>query len=241
MPQQSCVRIRLGDGDWGESAPLVPSHRDEVEEAAAKPVPDAVFGPARDSWPVVDHGFADLSASALDEDGEEPVEPVEPEHQGQCGSGEHPDGATGVAEAGAQGDPARPGGKAGGDAPQPCVLPAGADALDKVIAGQLAEQAREVGGIVLEIAIEGGEDAAAGGLKPGPEGGALARLAAEAEPANPGIALAGVLDGVPRPVAAAVVDKDDLVFDRFGVESGMDLRGEALDVVGFVEERHHDR
>ena len=75
---------------------------------------------------------------------------------------------------------------------------------------ELVEEAGDLGGVVLEVGVEGEDDVASGGLEAGGEGGGLAEVAAEADGADAGVGGGEPADGGPGAVAAAVVDEEEL-------------------------------
>src|SRR5437879_5364795 len=67
----------LSSGNLFQLPVPVPGHHQEVADAPTEAVPDAVFGPPSGAWTVGHRQFFDGGASALSEDGHEPVKPVE--------------------------------------------------------------------------------------------------------------------------------------------------------------------
>jgi hypothetical protein len=72
---------------------------------------------------------------------------------------------------------------------------------------QLGEQARKIGRIVLEIAVECGDQGALGGAESGQKGGALTAIDAVSYPTDVRVGALCLLDPSPRLVGASVVDK----------------------------------
>src|SRR5690606_31533407 len=89
----------------------------------------------------------------------------------------------------------------------PLPLPAG----DEVGAGfELLDHGRELGGVVLEVGVEGGDVAAAGAGEAGGERGALSVVAPEADAGEAGVLPVQPLDDRPRVVAGTVVHEPHL-------------------------------
>jgi len=84
------------------------------------------------------------------------------------------------------------------------------------------EQRRNIGGIVLAVAVEGGDPGGARAHDPGPERRALTRLVAVAQHPEPGIAGLQVGKLGAAAIAATVVDIDDLEVNLVG-QGGIDL------------------
>ena len=73
-----------------------------------------------------------------------------------------------------------------------------------------SQEARDLGRVVLEVAVEREDQVAPSGLEAGREGGRLAEVAAEPDRARPRIAPGQLGQDPPRAVAAAIVDENEL-------------------------------
>ena len=124
----------------------------------------------------------------------------------------------------------------GGEGPDTGVLAVLAPAADDVgvFAFEEVEHCGDVGGVVLEVAVHGDDDAAAGEVEAGGEGGGLAEVAAKADEADLREARGCGAEGVPGAVGGAVIDEDGLGGAAEGGEGGVDglaERGDGLDLV----------
>jgi tagaturonate epimerase len=219
---------------------LVPADGEEVHDAAAETVPEAIFGDAGDAGAVVDGNLDDARAGGMREHGHETMKTVEREQGVEHGAFEGAQAAAGVVEIHAEHRGAGAAGDFGGDAAEPIVLALGPHAADDVVFFQLGEEAGKIGGIVLEVAVEGDDDGGAGVAEAGPEGGALAGVAAVAEAADAGIGAAGGDDFLPGGVGAGVVHENEFEGAAFTAQGGEDLGNERGDVVSLVEHRDDD-
>ena len=104
---------------------------------------------------------------------------------------------------------------------------------------ELAQQTRNVSRIVLTVAIESNDPAAARRLDTAAQGRALT---APARMGNDAHAIMGGAfeQACARAVAAAVIDRDHFVVTQRG-HDGNDFRHQRRDVRLLVEERHHHR
>ena len=94
---------------------MVPGQREQVCDAAAEAVPDAVFRDTGHARAVVHGDFLAAFAAAVDEHGQEPVDAVEAEQTVQRLAAEDAQRAAGVREIHAERGLARGAGDAGGD------------------------------------------------------------------------------------------------------------------------------
>jgi len=102
------------------------------------------------------------------------------------------------------------------------------------------QQAGNVGGVVLQVGVEGDDDVVAGGVDAGGHGGGLAEIAAEADQAEMGIGAGGLDQAVPRGVARAVVDQQNLVAAPQSGERVVEFLRQVGDVVFLVVNGNHD-
>jgi hypothetical protein len=219
---------------------LVPADGEEVGNAAAEAVPHAVFGDAGDAGTMVHGDFHDARAGGMGKHGHEAMKTVESKKAVERGALEGAEVAAGVAEIHAEHGLARFAGDAGGGAAEKVVLTPGAQAADDVVVAQFGEKAGKIGGVVLEVAVEREDDGRAGIAEAGPQGGALAGVAAVAEAAHAGVGPAGGEDFFPGAIGAGVVHKDELKGAGLSGEGGKDLLRHRVDVVNLVEHRDDD-
>ena len=111
------------------------------------------------------------------------------------------------------GDPSdKPVGHPGGNfSGKPGVLPVFAPAGYHVVPLlELGQEQGDVGGIILEIRIQGDDDLSPGGLDAAGQSRALAEIAAQNEPAQPGIALYRLAQYFRGTIGGTVIHDDDL-------------------------------
>lgn len=89
---------------------------------------------------------------------------------------EHTKEAACIGKVDAEGEAAGESGNAGGEDADPIVLAFGADAADEIGAVEFTEELGQVGGVVLEVAVESGDEGGFRGIESGEEGGALAAV-----------------------------------------------------------------
>src|SRR5438132_14315290 len=87
----------------------------------------------------------------------------------------------------------------------------------------LREHFGQIRRVVLQIAVERGDDAAAGGLDSGPEGGALAVVLRMTHAAHAGIQPMRLMNFLPGAVTARVVHEDQFKRTRFLVQRAGDF------------------
>ncbi len=93
----------------------------------------------------------------------------------------------------------------------PGIVPGLLPAADHVVALlELGQKSRNLGRVVLEVAVEREDHVAPGGLERRREGGRLAEIAAKPDRAHPRIAPGQRGQDGPRAVAAAIVDENEL-------------------------------
>ncbi len=123
--------------------------------------------------------------------------------------------------------------------------PAGHD----VVAGvEGREQARDVGGVVLEVAVHGDDDLAGGVIDAGRERGGLSEVAHQAHEVHARIVAGGRDQARIGVVVAAVVDEHDLAREPQAIGGRLELGDQGLGVRGLVVDgdddgqlRHRDR
>ena len=103
------------------------------------------------------------------------------------------------------------------------------------------QQHGNVGGIVLQVAVHGHDDLAAGVLDAGGHGGGLPVIAAEADDANAAVLFDELLGQKAGVVLAAIIHQYDLVALHLAFEGGGNGPVQRLDVFLLVVERDHDR
>src|SRR5262249_29621880 len=98
------------------------------------------------------------------------------------------------------------------------VLPVGAQAEDGVVVAALerVEQHRDVGWIVLQVAVHGDDDVPRGEVDAGLHGGRLPQVAPKSNDLDVRIGGGDRLKLQVRAVGAAVIDQDDFVFQAPG-------------------------
>src|SRR5262249_26814850 len=126
-------------------------------------------------------------------------------------------------------------GQARGDAPDNRVTVAALDAPARhhVPLLQLAEEARNVVRVVLQIGVHHDHPAPEGRLEPGVGGGRLPLVLLESDETDARVAIAKGPDDLGAPVAAPVVDEDHFVRERQSVEPPSQLRPEERQVLLF--------
>jgi hypothetical protein len=195
----------------------------------------AVFALAGVSWAVVDGDFGEFESGAFDEGGDEAVHAGERDEGVSTIAAHGLEGATGIADAIA--------GEAGADSVGDATLEAfeggvfagGAVSANEVEAlVEFVGELEDIGGIVLEVAVEEGDDFAVSGVDAGVEGGALPGILFKLEEADVGVT-PDRGDGI---VGGAVIDKDEFVM--LVAEGGVDFLLEAGDVVFLVIEGDDD-
>jgi hypothetical protein len=194
-----------------EGAFLEPADPDEVIEAAPEPVPDTVFGDAGSSGAVIDRDFLNAMAGGVDEHGEESVPSVEGEDAIEGGAVEDAEEAAGIGEVDAEGEATGEPGDTGREDTDPIILSFGADAADEVGAVEFVEEFGEVGGVVLEVTIQGGDEGGFRGVESSEEGGALSAVYLVADAADVGELGGGFLDPLGGEVGAGVIDEEEFV------------------------------
>jgi hypothetical protein len=110
----------------------------------------------------------------------------------------------------------------------------------EVFVEQAPHHAHDVVRAVLQVAVEGGDDAAARRVDAGLHGRGLAEVAPQDESADMvRTARHRVADARAGRVAAAVVDQDQLPRPRCAGEGGLHLRGQRQHIVFLVAQGHH--
>src|SRR2546427_11235055 len=115
-------------------------------------------------------------AVAVHQQRQETMEAVERKKAIQHRTSKGADGATGVAKVRLQHSFARPAGDLRGGAPHEVVLAGQPHAAHKIHSVQLREKARKVRRVVLQVAIQRGDNRADGVLENRPKSGALAAV-----------------------------------------------------------------
>src|SRR5208283_4535030 len=89
---------KRGNGYGGDEPLLVPADGEQVHDAAAEPVPDAVLGRAGDTGAMVHGDFNDARAGGVGEHGHKAMKAVEGKQGVEDGAFEGAQAAAGVAE-----------------------------------------------------------------------------------------------------------------------------------------------
>lgn len=187
------------------------------------------------------HGnFANLRARMMRQHWHEAVKSVECEQRLQHRSFEGAKAAACIAEIDAQNRFARRPGDARRHAAEKIVLPCDTHSADEIVIGQSGEQSRQISGIILQVAIERGNDGRFSRTEPGPQRGALAGVAPMAHSTNARLGLMRRFDLLPCSVGAGIIDKDKLNRASFRLERRKNLFGERGHVVGLVEQGNND-
>ena len=176
----------------------------------------------------------------MDDHGQESVQTIERKHAVQRRALEDANGATGVLEVHAKRGLAGPAGDLRGEPPQQRILPSQPHAADEIDPFEFADHARQVGGVVLQIAVEGGQNRAGRGLNARPERGALAGVANVLEPTHTGVQPPSLLNLLPGAVVAGVVHKHQLVSGPDPLHGRRRFPGQGQNVPRFVENRDDD-
>jgi hypothetical protein len=189
---------------------------------------------------MVHRDLLDTMSSGVDQNGEETMPSIEREDAVEGRAMEDPEEAAGIGKVDAEGEAAGKAGDTGGDNPDPVVLTFGADSADEVGAFEFAEEFGQVGGVVLEVPVEGGDEGGFRGIESGEEGGALATVYLVADTADVGKLGDGFLDAAGCEVSAGIIDEEEFVgLAGFG-EGGGDLTGEGEDIIFLIEDRDDD-
>src|SRR4029434_4780513 len=105
---------------------------------------------------------------------------------------------------------------------------------DDVLGGRDAKQSRDVGRIVLQVAVERRDEAATRIGEAGGERRRLTEVPREPDRPHTWIPLLKITHSRKRPIAAPIVDQDDFIGDVERVEDARELGVERLDVRLFV-------
>jgi len=230
----------VNEGDGVDAAFLVPGDGEEIVDAAPESIPYSVLGNASQAGPMVDRHLKGLGAVAMDDDGQEPMNAVKREHALEASSLVSADAAAGISKVDLQGFLPGPARHLRRDFPHPTVLPFHALAADKINLIQMGQHGGQIRGIVLAIAVEGGDDWAVGRLDAGPDGGALAGIELVAKANDARVLLVGFGDGLPGVVGTGVVDEHDLERPLLLVHGGEGFGGEGQDIILLVIDRNED-
>ena len=184
---------------------------------------------------MVDGNFGDAVAHSLDQGGDETVHPVKGQESFFARSPHRFEGATGIADAVLGEAGADRVGEFGGEPFGKSVFAVGAVAANQVVAFvEFFEEARDVGGVVLAVAIHEEDGIAASGVDPGVHGAALAGVLGKTQDADFGPGG----DAGEGGVGGFIVDEDN--FEGASLEGVADFFAQGCDVVFFVIERDDD-
>jgi hypothetical protein len=149
-------------------------------------------------------------------------------------------GAAGVGDRFARQPVAYAAGDARGDPAKPGVLPFGAHAADHIVTVQTVEKPGNVRRVVLQVGVEGDDEAAAGRAEACGQGRRLARVAAQADDPHAQVLAGELAEGREAAVAAAVVDVDHLAGTAEGAQDALKLGREERQARLLVEHRDDD-
>ena len=218
-------------------------HREQVEEAAHVPL-DAVVRAAVLAGPVVDGQLRDPVAAVVGEDGDVAVQLAVELHPVDDLGAVRLESAVHVVEAHARdlaGDRVE---DLRRDAPRDRVAALRLPARDEVVAlVELRQQPRDLGGVVLQVAVNCHDDVACRLGEAGVERRRLAEVAAQADDADVVVRVVEPRQRAERAVGRAVVDEDGLPGAAVAVERRGQLvveqRDAALLVVHGDDDRDH--
>ena len=151
---------------------------------ASQAIPDAVFRNSRNARPVVHRDLANARARRPRQDGHEPVKAVERKQPVQRGTLEDPQSAARVAKIHAQ-DRLAPSGRSSRRPAAKNCPPGHAHAADQIVALQLGQKSRQIGRVVLQIAVERRHDGRREPRKPVQSAALWPALRAWRMPAHP--------------------------------------------------------
>src|ERR1043166_7949525 len=114
-------------------------------------------------------------------------------------------------------------------------------AADRVPLIERGGQARDVGGVVLQVGVHGHDHPPTRGLEARVGGRRLAGVRLESDESDTSIALAEATDDLGAPVLAAVVDEDDLELDAQSFEHRAELDPQWRGILLLVVHRDDDR
>ncbi len=121
------------------------------------------------------------------------------------------------------------------------ILPIGAEAKDGIVAlGQLVEQARNVGRIVLQVTVHGDEHVTTGPVDAGLERGGLAEVAPQLHDLHARIGRQ-LLHDSSRAVRAAIVHEHNFIGQTERIEDAPQTFMQRPQIVPFVLDRNHHR
>src|SRR5437764_1884573 len=211
-----------------------PAHTEHVRGGAKGAVAETVFALAKFARAMVHRDFDETETGAFHQRGNETMHAFERQQRADTFASHRFQGAPGIAHA-------IPGETAphkicdtAGDALHHRVLASRAITAHQIRAARdLGEERRNIGGIILQIAVDQDSHGATGVLQTRVDGGALPGVAFESEHANPRIAR----DPLRRPICRAVIDENYLVIDA--TERRGQLALEERHIFFLVKERHH--
>jgi 4-amino-4-deoxy-L-arabinose transferase-like glycosyltransferase len=131
-------------------------------------------------------------------------------------------------------------GDAGRNSPHPGIATVGAHAADDVVDVQALEQTGDVGRIVLEICVEGDDDAAAGEAEAGLERRRLTGVAPLADHAHGGILAGQPSQDLGAAIGAAVVDEEGFIRTACRLHGALNFSREERKALLFVVDRDDD-
>src|SRR5579875_2520292 len=219
--------------------PHQPIDPGEVDDPGGEAVAQPVFRDPRQARAVRDLEKGDCATVALDESGQEAVIVVEA-RQTQIGvAAAELEAAARVGRAVLEHGAAHPVGNPRGEALEPGVAATAADAGDHAQIGrrrvlQALDEARDIGGIVLAVAVEHDEPFALGGVDGARQGHALTPIVAVAHDAQIDVAPLGRGQPLWRAIGAGVVAIDDLEGGAQALHDGIELLDHRIDIVLFV-------
>src|SRR2546425_4878652 len=113
-------------------------------------------------------------------------------------------------------------------------------AADEIVVFRQGKQREDIRRIVLEVAIQGGDQVSAGLMEAGIEGRRLPVIPVEVEDPDLQVVACEFVQQRPAPVSAPVVHVNDLEGADLAGQGFQDLRGQGRQVVPLVIDRDHD-
>jgi hypothetical protein len=230
--------------DRAHRSVLKPQDPDQVGDAGPEPVEHAVMGAAVPARTVVHRHRRDPPAAPEKEGGEKAMHMVEVGNRQKAFPAEQLEPAAAVARGVAQTPFADRIGHATSDALDPWILPAASFSNEEpkirwsVGRPDDGQEAKNIRGIVLTVAIQGGDPDSPRGSDTMRRGSALARSRPVADDCQPGKLGAQRRQEPRRVVVAAVVHAHELIL-RQTVQRVPDLGQEPGKVGGLVVDRYH--
>lgn len=113
-------------------------------------------------------------------------------------------------------------------------------ATDKISLVEHGQHARQLGRVILKIAVQGADERSLRPRNAGPDGRALTPIADVPETGHRGIALLMLLNGIPSAVGGGIIDQDQLPGPRFRCKRITHLRDQGGDILDLVKYGNDD-